>query len=229
MTVDFVFFHIGPDLTLPEMLVNSIKKTNSKSKIIQLSDLTTPQVSLTDEIQRFQGNQENIMYFRAEAYLQANFNNPTIFIDTDMLVIKEITEDEVFGPNKYIFCERYFDNLINPEYLKLHDLEANLGKTLKQIFPFLGCFIGAKDNKIFQEIYKNFNKLDKKYRKWNGDQIALADTFKRFKKVGLISEKEYAYPISAGENFNDSYIIHFKGNNKEKMKTYYSRFFENKN
>ena len=48
-------------------------------------------------------------------------------------------------------------------------------------------------------------------------------------KVGLISEKEYAYPISAGENFNDSYIIHFKGNNKEKMKTYYSRFFENKN
>ena len=50
-------------------------------------------LSLTDEIQRFQGNQENIMYFRAEAYLQANFNNPTIFIDTDMLVIKKITED----------------------------------------------------------------------------------------------------------------------------------------
>ena len=26
MTVDFGFFHIGPDLTLPEMLVDSIKK-----------------------------------------------------------------------------------------------------------------------------------------------------------------------------------------------------------
>ena len=40
MTVDFGFFHIGPDLTLPEMLVDPIKKINSKSKVIQLNLIT---------------------------------------------------------------------------------------------------------------------------------------------------------------------------------------------
>jgi hypothetical protein len=223
MTVDFAFFHIGEDLSLPTMLVNSIKKTNPKSKVIQLSDSMTDQVSQTDEIQKFSGNKDKIMYFRAEAYLQSNFKNPTLFIDTDMLVIREINVDDIFKNKDFVFCERYFDSRINPNYLIHHKLEENIGKTWKQFCPYLGCLIGAKNKKIFQEIYKNYNKLDQKYHQWNGDQMALHETYKKFKNIGLVSEKNYAYPISVGENFNEVFIIHFKGNAKDKMLDFYEK------
>lgn len=225
MTVDFAFFHVGEDLTLPTMLVDSIKKTNPYSKIIQLTDFITPQVNFSDEIQRFRGNKENIMYFRSETYLKANFKKPTLFLDTDMLVIKEINENKIFSDKNYVFCERYYDGIINPNYLKINKLEKYTGQTWKQFCPYLGCLIGAKDKKIFKEIYNNYNKLDNEYKKWNGDQMALNETFKKFKEIGLVSEQYYAYPIYKGEEFDKVFIIHFKGNKKDKMKFYYDKFF----
>ena len=40
--INFYFFHVGSDVSLPEMLVGSIKISNPKSKIYQITDNDSP-------------------------------------------------------------------------------------------------------------------------------------------------------------------------------------------
>jgi hypothetical protein len=155
MTVDFAFFHVGEDFTLPKMLCESIKITNPNSNIIQLTDKRTPILcKLVSKFLRVDGNKDNLMFLRSKAYQSYKIDKPTLFLDTDMLVIKEIDGNKIFNDKNYIFLERFYDALINPEYLKLHKLEQYNGKTWKQFCPYLGCLIGAKDQIILREIHK---------------------------------------------------------------------------
>lgn len=229
MTVDFAFFHVGDDFTLPKMLCESIKKTNPNSNIIQLTDKRTPILSeLVTKYLRVDGNKDTLMFLRSKAYKYYKPENPTLFLDTDMLVIKEIDGNKIFNDKNYIFLERFYDGLINPAYLKKYKLEQYIGKTWKQFCPYLGCFIGARDQIILQEIFKNYNKLDQQYRKWNGDQIAIHETFKKmFHEIGLVSEKYYANPLKDDINLHEIFILHFKGNKKDLMKTYFEEIFNN--
>lgn len=228
MTVNFAFFHVGEDSSIPKMLCESIKKTNPNSDIIQLTDKRTPILGeLVTKFLRIDGNKDNMMFLRSKAYQSYKIIKPTLFLDTDMLVIKEIKENQLFDDKNYIFLERYYDALINPEYLKFHKLEQYIGKTWKQFCPYLGCFIGAKDNTILQEIYKNYNKLNEHYKKWNGDQMALHETFDNYKGIGLVSEKYFANPLKNDVKFEEIFILHFKGNKKDKMKIYFDEIFKN--
>lgn len=229
MTIDFTFFHVGDDLTLPKMLCESIKATNPNSNIIQLTDKRTPILSeLVTKFLRIDGNKDNLMFLRSKAYQAYKIENPTLFVDTDMLVIKEINVNQIFENKKYIFLERYYDGQINPEYLKHHKLEQYNGKTWKEFCPYLGCFIGAKDQKLLKEIHKNYNNLDHHYRKWNGDQMALIETFKNSNEINLVSEKFYANPLKDDVEFNNIFILHFKGALKNQMKIYFDKMFNNK-
>ena len=228
MTVDFAFFHVGEDFTLPKMLCESIRITNPNSNIIQLTDKRTPILSeLVTKYLRVDGNKDELMFLRSKAYQSYNIHKPTLFLDTDMLVIKEFDENKIFNDKSYIFLERFYDGLINPEYLKKHKLEQYIGKTWKQFCPYLGCFIGAKDQIILKEIHKNYIKLDQYFRKWNGDQMALHETFKKFNRIGLVTEKYYANPIKEDVNLDDIFILHFKGIKKDMMKPYFDRIFNN--
>lgn len=228
MTVDFAFFHVGEDFTLPKMLCESIRITNPNSNIIQLTDKKTPILrELVTKFLRVDGNKDNLMFLRSKAYQSYKIDQPTLFLDTDMLVIKEIDENKIFNDKNYIFLERFYDGLINPQYLKMHKLEQFSGKTWKQFCPFLGCFIGAKDQIILKEIHKNYIKLDPHYRKWNGDQMALNETFKKFNEIELANEKYYANPIKEDVNLDDIFILHFKGNKKDMMKNYFDKIFNN--
>ena len=118
--INFYFFHVGGDVSLPEMLVGSIKISNPKSKIYQITDNDSPEVDQLDGCFRFNGNKENITKFRMETYSSINIkkNENAVFLDTDMLVVRELKEKIIFKKKDIVFCQRQFgcENLVNVDY-----------------------------------------------------------------------------------------------------------------
>ena len=232
MTVDFAFFHVGEDFTLPKMLCESIRITNPNSNIIQLTDKRTPILSeFVTKFLRIDGNKDNLMFLRSKAYQSYKVDKPTLFLDTDMLVIKEIDANDIFKNNDLVLCERAYqlDEIMNEKYLILGGLNSFVGKSGYEVFPILGCFIGVKNNthllKLSHSIYSDYSSI---LRKWNGDQLALKEIYQNNKdKIDLISENKIAYPIRRDEEFQNALIIHFKGNLKIMMKPYFDRIFNN--
>lgn len=234
MTVDFAFFHVGEDFTLPRMLCESIKLTNPNSNIIQLTDKRTPVLNdFVTKFLRVQGNKDNLMFLRSKAYQTYKIDKPTLFLDTDMLVIKEIHENDIFMNNDLVLCEREFQKEVKGNGFNTYLLKNNLpeftNQTLFEVFPILGCFIGARKTqflKIAHELYTNYS--DNK-KKWNGDQFALKEIYKNNKdKIDLIGENKIAYPIRRDEEYHNAFIIHFKGDLKVMMKPYFEKIFNNK-
>jgi hypothetical protein len=233
MTVDFAFFHVGEDFTLPKMLCESIIKTNPTSGIIQLTDKRTPILSeLVTKYIRIDGNKENLMFLRSKAYQSYKLQKPTLFLDTDMLVIKEINENDIFKHNDLVLCEREFDRDLSGDnfnaYLMRNGLSEFSNQTLYEVFPILGCFIGARKTQYLKTAHEIYSKYTINKKKWNGDQFALKELYQNNKdKIDLISENKIAYPLGRDEKFINSYIIHFKGNLKIKMQAYFDRIFKN--
>ena len=228
---DFYFFHIGDDIDLPKMMVNSIRITNKNSRIFQLTDTTTKQIPITDGCYRFKGNSSSIMKFRMEAYAQTTLNKSrySIFLDTDMLVLKEIKLNKLFEKSDLILCEREFNKneLVNIDFdnMKMKEYE---GKLMGEAWPYLGCFIGVNNSKSLITMNQMYEELKKKYKRWYGDQIIL----KKFasenpSKTSFVAETEYAYIPLNNRISKEAKIIHFKGKRlKSYMKTCYKYFFE---
>jgi hypothetical protein len=85
----FVFLQVGNDPNV-ELMVDSIKISNPYSKIIQCSDLDTNKIKGVSEVFRISSDTNNLMTFRLEAFAKLNLNEPAIYLDSDMLVLKKI-------------------------------------------------------------------------------------------------------------------------------------------
>ena len=137
---DFYFFHVGPQIEEPQMLVNSIRKTNVNCKIYQLTDQFTPIIKNVDDCYRYNSqNNKNIMKFRMEAYARANLNKNrfSIFLDTDMLVLKKINLSEQFKNSDVVFCQREInaDHKVNIDYNNMNMKEYS-GLKMGDVWPF---------------------------------------------------------------------------------------------
>lgn len=229
--IDFYFFHIGDDTDLPKMMINSIRKTNKGSKIFQLTDEETNQIKSTDNCYRFNGDTSSIMKFRMEAYSKTPLNKDrfSIFLDTDMLVLKEINLSKMFQKSDLILCKREFNSnqLVNIHFNDMN-MEEYEGKTMGESWPYLGCFIGVSNNKNLIEMNQMYNNLEQKYKFWYGDQIVLKDfALKNKTKTAFVYESEYAYLPLNNKISKQAKIVHFKGKKlKSYMKTCYQYFFE---
>ena len=74
---------------------------------------------------------------------------------------------------------------------------------------------------------KMYNELEDKYKHWYGDQTVLKKfAFDNPSLISIVSEKEYAdLPLNCTINQNAK-ILHFKGQLKPLMKTFYKFFIE---
>ncbi|MDA9164941.1 hypothetical protein N9O66_03175 [Alphaproteobacteria bacterium] len=229
--IDFYFFHIGDEIDLPKMLVNSILKTNKNSRVFQLTDKITKKIDNTYDCYRFNGDKNSIMKFRMEAYSKTFLNNGrfSIFLDTDMLVLKEINLNKLFGKSDLILCKRELNAnlLVNIDFNNMNMKEYE-GKTMIEAWPYLGCFIGVKDSKTLIEMNQMYDNLENKYKLWYGDQIILKKyALENPRKTSFIGENEYACVPVNNKISKQANIIHFKGKKlKPYMKTCYQYFFE---
>ena len=108
--MNIAYFHVGASLELPELLSQSAKKAflGKKIKIIQLSDFETPKAKNADKIVRFKPiNGVGMQYFRLVTYKEylQKYQEPTVFLDTDMLIAKPFSLDFKSGP---ILCARSY-------------------------------------------------------------------------------------------------------------------------
>jgi hypothetical protein len=222
----FVFFHISSDLTtgneMPSMLVRSIRKHYLDVEIIQVSDSITPMVDGVSSVFRCDGNLDEIMAYRINAFSKLGLEKKAIYLDTDMLILKKFNISNIFNNQEVVLLKRDFmnDAYINTNFRNM-DLSYLEGKTIGEVWPYIGCLRGSTSNKFWTDSSNYINKLDKQSRYWYGDQ----DTIKEIVKnnsftINEINEKKFACPPKFFEKTNPPYILHFKGyENKDLMKS----------
>lgn len=209
MTNHFIFFHVG-DITLPSLLVKTIRKFNPDSKIHFLTDKITNDVNDVDEIFRLNLDRNYLMTARLEAYSKYQLIDPAIYIDSDMLLLRPIfinmfSDKDVYLCKRESNCNNKFNHNFNG--LDFSDFE---GMTLGQVYPFLACFVYTKNYKFWEDCYSRILNLDEKFKVWYGDQEVLREIYKsREYTFGIINENL----ISALPEHSDpdkTFFAHFK-------------------
>ena len=232
--LEFVFFHVGTDLSLPSFLIKSIRKTNPGSTVTQLSDTSSPQLTDTDRIYRYEFSHQAMMMARAEAYANLPASGAMrVFLDTDMLVVNEITPAMFSTAADIYLCRRYFDKekLVNVNFRGMAMAEYS-GVTLDIAWPYLGCFLATRSQHCLQIIYQSMKKMAPKYQNWYGDQIALKELSNRSDiKLASLSENHFGHlsdglaETMQGVINKSIYILHFKGNRKSRLGEFYATIF----
>lgn len=239
--MNFYFFQTGNEIDYASLLVNSIRKTNPKSRIIQVSDIDTPEIDNIHDCLRFSGDKKNICKFRFDCYSKIDFekNTENIFLDTDMIVLEELSPKLIFQSFEDIFCLRHYPiKLIASDNDYFKNKPEYLNKTFSEVMPILACFIATKNINLFKTMNKMYESLDDDLKYWYGDQIILKKYCETYKKnIGLVSEYYYGnldIKIFKDGQFdknllleNKIKIIHFKGENRKKhMRNFYLDWFE---
>jgi hypothetical protein len=220
METQVAFLHVGQDIICPTILVRSIRAHNPDAMILQCSDSSSPQVEGTNAVQRFEGDVANLMKFRTSCFSRLQIDAPTIFLDTDMLCLQRLDPPAILHDNDIAVCRRQFDTkgLIEIN-LKNMSLAEYSGKTLGQVWPYLGCATVTKGNNFWIECLQNLLQLHPKFHFWYGDQEAIRNVVASNKyKTALLPESIYACLPEAQPLYGNAVkLLHFKGPGRMKM------------
>lgn len=215
--MNFIFLHVGLDIR-PYYLVKSIRKFFKNATIIQCTDLKTQKVEGVDEVIRHDGDTSNLMMFRLEAFALINIKKQSVFLDTDMLVLKEFNLNNYFESDA-VLCKRSFglDSVINISF-KGMDLSEYENQTLGDVYPYLACFTLVQSSEFWKEAHNILKLLDNKFHFWYGDQEALKKIAISTKfKISTVEESIFAcLPEKINHNFPPS-LIHFKGPSRKSL------------
>ena len=196
LKLQFAFFWVGQDITIPLALVDSIRFTyGEEAYIYQLSDTKTESIKGVDEIIRDELPNE-IMLARLKAYSLIKTQNTTRLVRRD-------DQTAILNHN---YPEYY------PEFLNQKQID---------IMPILfGLIITPDGGKLFDELFKNALKLPDRFHRWYGDQMAIAQEWiKNKENYLLLKQEEYLFVTKTSlkkaqlENLikNEVKIITFKG------------------
>jgi hypothetical protein len=217
---NFIFFHIGSDIAQPNMLSQSILQSNRNANIIQCSDYSTPVVNGVSKVFRINGNPNQIMSFRLKAFSKLGIEAPAIYLDTDMLVTKELDPIELLNRNEVLLCRRTFNrnSIFNPHQRGIN-FEEYSNLTLDSIYPFLACATVTASWKFWDQLLKILEKKDEKFLYWYGDQEAMRDWYIQYKKtkVGYLTEAEFGCLPEFPELLEDAKVLHFKGPSRKDL------------
>ena len=231
--MNIAFFHTGNNTILPEMLCKSARHVfnGNDLKLTHLTDSSTSRIHSADQIFRTTWpNGVGIMNARMISYREylSTFREPTVFLDTDMLVIKRFTLDFSNGP---ILCKRSYG--LN-DCLKTYIIKGKTKilfpeferKIFGKIFPYVGCFFADKDEHFISKALGIYEKLDLRYKHWYGDQIALKEAALQEKFVSIKEKHIACNPLEYEKAKFPVAILHFKGGDqKVLMRNYFSKLF----
>lgn len=240
--VKVAFFHIGADVSLPTLLVRSLKKHNPDAKIVQLTDIISPRVEGTDEVHRFSGQTDNIMLFRMECFAKLETTSPTWFLDTDMICLRSLDMPCPDVPGEVIgVLERKFNLEAKlPRHANGIDLSRYRERPIGKVFPFVGCVVFLWNSTFWTECLQEYHRLDKSLRNWWGDQEAIKrvverkDRLYRLKSlfpffapegraIIKLHETDYACLPEFESSIEKPFLLHFKGPRKNLLDAYCSR------
>ena len=212
----FVFFHVGDDLFWPKTLVHSLRLSNPSSEIVMVSDSGTPPLDGVDRRVDIRGSREEIMLMRMRGFAAAGCEHPAMYLDTDMQVIGRIDPTQILGELDAVLCRRSFhgDALFNYKFRNM-GFDEFAGKSMNEVFPILACATATRNQIPWVRMSDLVEAMDKRFRKWFGDQHALKLYALESKKAGFLDEKDYAcLPEYIGASAYPPKIVHFKGRRK---------------
>ncbi|GEM_PF-1868451 len=243
---EFGFIHIGPDVCIPEMLVESIRFTHPHAKIIQLTDQISPIVTGVDETYRSRFDPGLLSEFRVRAYIDGPCSDGALLLDTDMLVLSQIQSIEAGGADLGI-CTRPANEHYAPinSTMKFSREEKDFSRSnisidlsfpdmdeylLGEVMPYNSGFIYSFDRCAWIKVLGKLDDLPAVYRRWYGIQRALP----LLSEEGALKIKEldsnlYNHtPQSLHESLSDHRILHFKGRAKSLMRPYSQQLMQNR-
>jgi len=220
--MNFCFFHVGADIDVPQMMVNSIRKFNPDAEIFYCTDRFSPAIQGVHRIE-FDGNPNELMLFKVNSFANSSINGPAIYLDTDMLCCREIKFDDNLHYKDIYLCQRSFDtqNLFNGNFLGLDFMEYDK-KPLGEVYPYLACATITVNSVVWKEIASLCDNLSQKFKIWYGDQEALKFfVHNTNSKVDFIQEHKWACLPEYSKYFTEINFMHFKGARKKLMKNFY--------
>jgi hypothetical protein len=214
------FLHVGSDATQPMILCRSLKANNPEIRIIQCSDQATSPVDGVSEVARFDGDTERLMLFRTSAYARLTISEPTLFLDTDMICLEPLDPSGALLDGMAAVCLREYgrDMLLYPDAMGV-DLSEYQGRTLGDVYPYIGCAIVCRSNDFWYECLQEMGRLPPKFQRWFGDQEALRNVVDaRLDSVRWLPESIYACLADVEtDRTKRPKICHFKGPARKQM------------
>lgn len=212
--VRIVFLNVGQDTYQAELLCRSARISNRGAMLTQVTDGSSPKVMEADEVVRFEGEAEDILFFRMLCFSRLKIEQPTYFVDTDMLLMKALPEHDGAG-----FCVREFQKsaVFNHRFRGM-DLTEYKGMTLGEVYPIIACTTFSSGPEVWSEALTIYGQLPSKFRTWFGDQEAL----KRYADLNpghiALHESEYAcLPEFYPQYRETARIAHFKGASRKPL------------
>ena len=225
LKLQFAFFWVGQNISIPSALVDSIRFIyGEEAYIYQLTNKKTDFIKGVDKIIRDE-LPNDIMLARLKAYSLIKTQNTTLFLDADALVIQKIKLPDF---SKFIAClvkRGDQTGILNhnwPEYYP-----EFLNQKAIDIMPILfGCIITPDGGKLFDGLFKDALKLPGRFHRWYGDQMAIAEEWMKNKEnYLLLKEEEYCFVTKTSlkkaqlKNLikDGVKIVHFKGSNSKQF------------
>ncbi len=223
-----------------DILVKSIKKNNSNCRIIQVSTEKDRNVIGVDEKLIFDFKPNTFMMNRLESQIiVVKQYGPTVFLDSDMLVNKDL--NEVFNllkKNDLIITERknnfYIPDTItysSTDFIKKRSISIQYpeftNKTINEVMPYNGGFIGASNIPVLKKLLQIYLDLPSKFYIWFGDQVALKKIYdaKEF-KISVLGSN-YNHNVKDISNYDKNICVyHFKGRFKKLINPFYDKYFK---
>lgn len=227
------FFAIGKQaFSEASLLVRSVRLLNSDITVMQLTDVTTPEVPGVSEVVRFEGlNPEHIMTARVEAFAAVDTSIPTLFLDTDMLMLRvPASLSELPSSSEVIrLCRRYYDRsaAFNWQFRGL-SFDEHRGKTLDEAFPWLACATFVYRAQFWNLCLQRLRNLRRDYHVWYGDQEAMRQVVgTTVTSQNPLCESEFAALPDKIEAKELPYILHFKGQGRKNLQQIYFNYLSN--
>ena len=216
--------HRGIERENIDLFIKSIKRYHIDSTIIHCTDLFTETFKDVDIIHRENFDLNHLMFGRVKCFASFAINKPSIYLDPDMLVMKSIPL-KLFEEKADVFLLKRSFDLSNkiPTTFREIEFPNHKNKSLKDVYPFIACFVILKNQKFWLDCLDYFKKIDENYKNWFGDQ----EIFKRLVnennyKFAFLDEKNFACPPQHLSGKDRPFIVHFKGKyNKDLIKDYF--------
>jgi hypothetical protein len=209
----FAFFHVGPDVEAPTVMVRSLRRHHAGARITQCTDPASPRIDGIDDIARVDISPQKIMLTRLMMFAELDIDAPTVFLDTDMICIRPIDPAHALGACDAAVCEREFGRDLVFSAQVADSFPELEGKILGQVYPFIGCFTITRSAAFWRKCLDVTLRLDERFHAWFGDQDGLRDVAAASgAAVGRLPESIYACPPNVPQAAGPQVkVLHFKG------------------
>jgi len=213
---NFVFMHIGKDISVPQKMVKSLLRYNPDANVIMLTNKDTPDVMGITERCEYDLDPNEMTFSRVKAFALRNLDEPALYIDTDMIFVDRVVVGDILGDAEIVMCRREFQReaIFNIEQRGIR-FDEYKDMTIDQVYPFVACATATKNGAPWIEMRVMLDGINRKYRKWYGDQEVLK-RYANKHSCGVLLESIYGC-LPEFMEVHDAKIIHYKGPSRKQL------------